>query len=162
MPARAVTRESLGAWLIKGSGASPSTGDLVRSGFTTVTTRCVRASYRTDLLEAGQPVLFWISGDQAEHPAGIYAQGWITGPAGPYHPAVPDVPPADVARRPAALVVPLRLEPVHPPVLRSELRSHPDLATIEVLRMPAGSNPSFLTRRQLDAVREQWPEVTVG
>ena len=159
MAARAVTRESLGAWLIKGSGTSPSTAALLSSGFTTVTTRCVRASYRTDLLEAGQPVLFWISGDEPGRPAGIYAQGRISGPAVPDPAAPPDT---GTVRRPAPLVVPLRLEPLDPPVLRSELLSHPDLAMLEVLRMPAGSNPSFLTRAQLDAVREQWPEVTVG
>jgi hypothetical protein len=152
--ARAVSRESLGAWLIKGSGRSPSTHDLVRTGFTTVATRCLRASYRTDLVEAGQPVLFWISGDVAEHPAGIYAQGWTTGPA------VPD--PAHHGSGAPALVVPVRLEPVDPPVLRSELRHHPELSAIEVLRMPAGSNPSYLTREQLDTLRREWGAVTVG
>ena len=158
-PARAVTRESLGAWLIKGSGSSASTHDLLRTGFAGVVTRCVRGSYRTELVEAGQPVLFWISGDVAAHPAGIYAQGWTTGPAVPDPASEPE---PDAVRRSPALVLPLRLQPVDPPVLRTELRSHPDLRALEVLRMPAGSNPSFLTRGQLAAVREQWPEVTVG
>lgn len=151
--ARAVTRESLGAWLVKASGGSAATHQHVRTGFASLTTRCLRPSYRTDLVEAGQPVLFWVSGDDAEHPAGIYGQGWTTGPA------VPDDPDED---RATTLVVPLRLELLEVPVLRVELRLHPELAGLEVLRMPAGSNPSFVTRAQLDALRRQWPEVTVG
>ena len=152
MTGRAITRESLGAWLIKGTGSSPSTHELLRTGFTSAATRCVRPSYRAELIRQDDPVLFWISGDHPGHPAGIYAQGSMTGPA------VAD--PASEGG--GSLVVPLRLRPVDPPVLRTELRAHPDLATIEVLRMPAGSNPSFLTRAQLDALREQWPEVTIG
>ena len=146
MTPRAVTRETLGAWLIKGAGGSPSTVELVRTGFSSAATRCVRPSYRTDLVESGQPVLFWISGDHPDHPAGIYAQGRVTGQAVPGD---------------GSLVVPLRLERVDPPVLRSELRLHPQLSGLEVLRMPAGSNPSYLTRAQLDALREEWPQVTV-
>ncbi len=156
--ARAVTHETLGAWLIKGGGGSPSTHELVRTGFTGVATRCLRASYRTDLVEAGQPVLFWVSGDHAEHPAGIYAQGWTTGPA------VLDPASAGpgAGRTTASLVVPVRLDPVDPPVLRPELRAHPELAAMEVLRMPAGSNPSYVTRAQLEALRHEWPEITIG
>ena len=57
------------------------------------------------------------------------------------------------------LAVPLRLEPVDPPVLRNDLLDHPVLGGAEVLRMPAGSNPSYLTREQLDALRAGWPQV---
>ena len=150
--ARAVTRESLGAWLIKASGGSPATHDHVRTGFVSLTTRCLRPSYRTELVEAGQPVLLWVSGDHAEHPAGIYGQGWTTGTS------VPD----GGGDAPAStLVLPLRLSLLETPVLRTELRLHPELSGLEVLRMPAGSNPSFVTRDQLDALRRQWPEVTV-
>jgi hypothetical protein len=153
--ARAVTRESLGAWLIKATGGSPATRDHLRTGFTSLTTRCVRASYRTDLVEAGQPVLFWVSGDDTEHPAGIYGQGRTTGPA------VPELGGAEDGRV-RTLVVPLRLEPLEVPVLRAELRLHPGLSDLEVLRMPAGSNPSYVTRTQLGALRGHWPQVTVG
>jgi hypothetical protein len=147
---RAVTRDSLGAWLIKASGRSPATREHLRSRFAELTTRCVRPSYRTELLEPGQRVLLWVSGDDPDHPPGLYAHGWTTGRA------VPDV------ASPGALVVPVRLEPLASPVLRSELRLHPELSAIEVLRMPAGSNPSYLTRDELDALRGQWPEVCEG
>ncbi|PKH40698.1 hypothetical protein [Nocardioides alpinus] len=51
------------------------------------------------------------------------------------------------------------LTPVHHPLLRSELVGHPGLATMEVLRVPAGSNPSFVSRMQLQVLVELCPEL---
>jgi phage terminase large subunit-like protein len=133
------SQESLGAWLVKASGGDPSTKSHVAHGFADVVTRCVRRSYRTDLIEEGQRVLLWVSGSERDLPAGIYAHGHTTGPA-------------------AAGVMPVTLTPVRGPVLRSELVSHPDLAALEVIRMPAGSNPSYVTPAQLSALQELCPE----
>jgi hypothetical protein len=41
------------------------------------------------------------------------------------------------------------LVPLEEPLLRAELLGRPDLSSLEVLRMPAGSNPSFVTPAQL-------------
>lgn len=130
----AITRESLGAWLIKTAPAS------VPERFTDVTTRCVRRSYRTELVEAGQPVLLWVSGRDPARPAGLYAQGLTTG---------------RVVLDEAQLVMPLSLEPLEHPVLRTELLTHPVLSALEVLRMPAGSNPSYLSVEQLAELEGQ-------
>lgn len=130
VPARALSTHTLGAWLLKASGAAPSTREHVRAGFAHAQTWCVRATYRTDLVEAGQPVLLWVSGSEPGLPAGIHAHGRTTGPA-------------------RDGVVPLVLYPLEDPLLRSELVGHPDLAGLEVLRMPAGSNPSYVTPEQL-------------
>lgn len=147
-PRPAVTPETLGAWLLKGSPGVSAVHELVESGFRTVSHRCVRASYRTRLVAPGQPVLFWVSGGDAATPAGLYAQGRVTGVPTPSDDPRPDLPVA--------------LEPLDPPVLRAELRAHPTLCGIEVLRMAAGSNPSFLTRSEVRELRAQWPQVTVG
>jgi hypothetical protein len=128
--ARVLTRETLGAWLVKASGATPSTGEHVRAGFADVASWCARPTYRTELVSAGQPVLLWVSGTESEHPAGIYARGRTTGPA-------------------SEGVMPMTLLPLEEPLLRAELVGHPDLSSLEVLRMPAGSNPSFVTPPQL-------------
>ena len=102
---RALSTDSLGAWLVKASGAAPSTREHVRAGFAGVETWCVRPTYRTDLVAAGQPVLLWVSGSEPGLPAGIHAHGRTTGPArdgvmpmrpGPARPAAP----ALGARRP--------------------------------------------------------------
>lgn len=78
-PARAVGVDDLGAWLFKARGAEPSTWAHVRSGFVEVGTWCVRPSYRTDLVQAGHPVLLWVSGNRQDLPAGIHAAGVATG-----------------------------------------------------------------------------------
>ncbi|WP_210651224.1 hypothetical protein [Nocardioides sp. SYSU D00065] len=139
-PARALTLDDLGAWLVKARGSEASTSAHVSAGFAEVGSWCVRPSYRTALVRAGQPVLLWVSGTEREMPAGLYARGVTTGPA-------------------ASDVVPMALEPLEHPVLRSELVAHPGLAAMEVLRMPAGSNPSYVTRAQLRLLGELSPEL---
>jgi hypothetical protein len=97
-------------------------------------TRCIRPSYRLDLMAAGQPCLLWLSG---RHRPGVHALGELTGP--PEH---------DVG----GPVVPVRFTRLAEPVERAELLADPGARDAEVLRMPAGSNPSWLTRRQFEAV----------
>lgn len=140
MPARALSSDTLGAWLVKATGAAPSTRAHVRAGFAGVDTWCARPTYRTDLVAAGQPVLLWVSGSEADQPAGLYAHGRTTGPAGDG-------------------VMPMVLAPLDDPLLRSELVGHPDLAAMEVLRMPAGSNPSYVTPEQLAVLAGMRPEL---
>lgn len=137
--ARAVAPETLGAWLLKASGGSSETLAHHRRGFVDVGERCVRPSYRTDLVTAGQAVLLWVSGRQPGLPAGIHAHGRTTGP-------VRDG------------LMPVELAALADPLLRSELVGHPGLADLEVLRMPAGSNPSYVTPaqlREMAAMREE-------
>ena len=142
-----LTPATLGAWLVKVDPRSSDVASMAGDDFASVVTRCVRPTYRTELVEAGQPVLLWISGRDPAHPAGLHAQGRTTGPVdqlGPDH------------------VLPVSLSALEHPVPRDELRAHPLLVRLEVLTMPAGSNPSYVTREQLDALREGWPQVTVA
>ncbi|MCW2735424.1 hypothetical protein [Nocardioides sp.] len=140
VPHRALTSETLGAWLVKATGSVPATTAHVRAGFAGVATWCVRPTYRTELVAAGQPVLLWVSGTEREHPAGIYAAGRTTG-------------------RADGDLIPIALSPLAHPLLRSELTGHPGLTTLEVLRMPAGSNPSFVTHAELRVLVELCPEL---
>ena len=144
MTDRAITEDSLGAWLVKASPTSLPIEELVRTGFDDITSRCVRATYRTDLVREGQPVLLWVSGNDPRHPAGIYASGHTTGPVD------------DAAPTPE---MPVRLQAVRPAVHRKEILDHPTLSGIEVIRMPAGSNPSYLDAEQYDALRHAFPQV---
>ena len=141
LPARALTPETLGAWLLKATGATASTREHVQSGFAHAETWCVQPTYRTALVEPGQPVLLWVSGRDTAHPAGIYARGRTTGVA-------------------ADGMVPIALSPLTAPLRRSELVVHPELASMEVLRVPAGSNPSYVTPAQLRVLVEMCPELT--
>ncbi len=141
-PARALTAATLGAWLVKAAGAAPSTRTHARAGYATVATWCVRPSYRTELVAPGQVVLLWVSGAEVDLPAGIHAHGRTTG-------------------RAEDGLMPVVLAPLTDPLSRSELLAHPGLAGLEVLRMPAGSNPSFVTPAQLDALVEMRPELAL-
>jgi len=141
---RAITEHSLGAWLVKARPASLPIEELVRTGFADITSRCVRATYRTDLICEGQPVLLWLSGNDPRHPAGFYASGHTTGPVDAAAPT-PEMP--------------VRLHAVRPAVHRKEILDHPTLSRIEVIRMPAGSNPSYLDSEQYAALRHAFPQV---
>jgi hypothetical protein len=114
-------------------------------------TRCVRRSYRLGLVTPGQPVVLWVSGRAAP---GVHAVGTVTGPA--QEPL--DVGPGD-DDRPA---LPVRLTRLDDPVDRADLLHDPRFRDAEVLRMPAGSNPSWLTAAQLATVLERAGRTVLG
>jgi hypothetical protein len=134
-----LTSDDVACWVFK---TSRPPGDLVsgwRSKGPRELTRCVRPSYRLGLMEAGQPCLLWLSG--RDRP-GVHALGVLAGRPGP----TDDGP-----------VVPVRLVLLAEPVHRAELLADPVASDAEVLRMPAGSNPSWLSRPQFDAVLARVP-----
>jgi hypothetical protein len=96
--------------------------------------RCVRRSYRLALITPGQPCLLWVSGRQQP---GVHALGEVTTPA---------------VEGPAGPVVGVRWTRLAEPVPRAELLADPAARDAEVLRMPAGSNPSWLSAPQYAAV----------
>jgi hypothetical protein len=137
-----VTIDDLGAWLIKGNADSVDlAGRFERDPH--VGGWCVQPGYRARLMAAGQPVVFWASGSRGRLPYGVWGRGVVTGPAGPR--------PSD-----GKWEVPLDLTVGEPSTWlpRSELRADPRLAAAEVFRQPQGSNPSFLTKTEHQALME--------
>ena len=103
--------------------------------------RCLRPSYRLGLMAPGQRCLLWLSGS---HQPGVHAVGTLVGrprPASGDGRGAPEV----------AVSLLLLAEPLP----RAELASAPAFAGAEVLRMPAGSNPSYLTPAQLRVVLDR-------
>jgi hypothetical protein len=129
-----LTGDDVACWLLK--SARPP--DLVAPGWAAGEPRrlrrCLRRSYRLELMVPGQRCLLWLSGRVRP---GVHALGTVVEPPDPAAPA-PEV------------EVLLHLLPE--PVDRAELRDDPAFATAEVLRMPAGSNPSYLRPAELAAV----------
>ena len=123
--------------MIKSSRAPESVAPGWLPGTVRELDRCVRRSYRLDLMAVGQPCLLWLSG--RDHP-GIHALGEVSG---------------RVEDRPEGPVVPVRLTLLAEPVPRSELMADPRMRTAEVLRMPAGSNPSWLSAEEFAAVLDR-------
>jgi len=124
-------------WVIKTTRPPAGLVPGWRPGTTQELTRCLRPSYRLELMAAGQPCLLWVSG--RDRP-GVHAVGTLAGP-----------PDRDDS-------VPVHLTLLADPVDRAELLADPVCRGAEVLRMPAGSNPSWLSRPQFDAVLDRLSE----
>jgi hypothetical protein len=120
-----LTADDVACWVLKSTGPVPLGGELAR---------CVRPSYRLGLMAPGRPCLLWVSG--RDHP-GVHALGVLTGA---------------VRAADGGPVVPVRFTPLAEPVPRAELLADPVFGAAEVIRMPAGSNPSWLTADQYAAV----------
>jgi hypothetical protein len=139
-PVARLTTEDVACWVLK-TARPPH--DLVpgwRPGAARELTRCVHPSYRLGLMEAGRPCLLWLSGHDRP---GVHALGTVTGA------------PEPGTDGPA---VPLRVTLLNQPVTRAELLADDRARDAEVLRMPAGSNPSWLSRAQFAAVLDRVDE----
>jgi hypothetical protein len=126
--------EDVACWVIKSSRAPGSVAPGWLPGTVRELDRCVRRSYRLDLMRPGQPCLLWVSGRQQP---GVHALGELSGPAAPGD---------------GGPVVAVRFTRLAEPVDRAELLADPAVRDAEVLRMPAGSNPSWLSHAQYAAV----------
>jgi hypothetical protein len=141
-----LTRLGLGdvaCWVLKSTRPPELIEPGWRVGTATELTRCVRRSYRLDLMRPGQPCLLWVSGRTAP---GVHALGEIAGEA---------------EERDGGPVVDVRLTRLPSPVPRADLLADPAARDAEVLRMPAGSNPSWLSAGQYAAVLAHLPGGTV-
>ncbi len=80
--AQAISRENLGAWLLK---CNPELWDLrgfIRSGEGRITSWAVQRNYRSDLMARADRVLFWVSGSGSSGLArGIWGAGHVVAPA---------------------------------------------------------------------------------
>jgi hypothetical protein len=129
-------RADIACWLLKSTRLPAE----VATGRETALDRCLRPSYRLDLLRPGDRCVLWRSG--AVDP-GVCAVGTIAGEVG--------VGESGVGEFGVGPVVAVRLRLV-PTVRRADLLADPAFSDAEVLRMPAGSNPSWLSSRQFTAV----------
>ena len=134
--AERLTVGDVGCWVLKSRTAPQDIASDWLPGTVQRLSRCLRRSYRLELMQPGQPCLLWLSGSVDP---GVHAVGTLTDA-----PDVEDatgVHTAGVLPEPAVSVALLRLVR---PVPRRDLLSDHVLAGAEVLRMPAGSNPSYL------------------
>jgi hypothetical protein len=130
-----LTADDVACWVLK------TAGDVVLGELT----RCVRPSYRLGLMAPGQPCLLWRSGRESP---GVHALGVLTGAVREDGDGAP--------------VVPVRLTPLDEPVPRAELVADPVFREAEVIRMPAGSNPSWLTAAQYAVVLARTDPARLG
>lgn len=129
-PPRAVTPETLGAWVIK---CNPRMTPLepMLAAHEAKPTWCVADNYRTQLMLPGQRVLFWVSA----HPRrGIWGAGLVTG---------------DVVVLDDGLHVPVCIPLFDEPVTAAQLSEVPGLRSMETFRSPQQANPSWVSVAEL-------------
>ena len=137
-----LTASDVAAWLVKTSRPPALIEPGWSPGEERTLQRCVRATYRLGLMAPEQVCLLWLSGQTCP---GVHAVGTlVAGPGGEG--------PVDTVDAPGGPFATVRLRLLHDPVPRSELMTLPAFAASEVARMPAGSNPSYLTTPQLAEV----------
>ena len=131
-----LTAPDVACWVVKSNRLPAALVPDWSPGDTAGLSRCVRPSYRLTLMRPGQPCLLWVSG--RDRP-GVHALGELTG---------------DVAEDGGSPAVPVAFTLLEEPVPRAALLADPATRDAEVLRMPAGSNPSWLSAAQYAAVLE--------
>jgi hypothetical protein len=105
----------------------------------------VADNYRSRLMRSGQRAVLWVSGDGRTLARGIWGLGWVTGTVDSAGRVRPEVP----------LHLPLASQVVSPDEIRAA-----GAADLEVLVQPHASNPSWISRSQLErlsAVLGEWP-----
>lgn len=138
-----LSERDVACWLLKSTGWP---AELPRHPDAPVRVRrCLRPTYRLDLLRPGQPCVLWVSG---RVDPGVAAVGWLTSPA-------------DGDGPDAGVHVELTVLPVVVP--RRDLVADARFRTAEVVRMAAGSNPSYLDAAQFSAVLDHLgPDAPTG
>lgn len=135
--ARAITDQTLGAWVIKCNPHKTDLAPMVEAG-RTQEHWCVADNYRSRLMAPGQPVLFWVS---AHARRGVWGAGKLTGTPvpGPQWKISTDIALFDE------------------PILASSIQSIAALSTLEVFRSPQQSNPSWLDASAWASIRPMLP-----
>jgi hypothetical protein len=128
-----VTLETLGAWVIK---CNPTKTDVepMRAAGEAKPSWCVADNYRSQLIQPGQKVLFWVS----SHPRrGFWGAGRVVG---------------DVTLDDGRLHVPVHIPLFDEPLTAAELRAVAGLQSMEVFRSPQQANPSWVSTAELPLI----------
>ncbi|CAN5509548.1 hypothetical protein BH11ACT7_BH11ACT7_38850 [soil metagenome] len=126
---RRVTRESLGAWVIKCNPAKTNVEPMLAAGWAR-SQWCVADNYRSAMMAPDQRVLFWVTSHRQR---GIWGAGRIT---------------AAPVLSGGSLEVGTAIRLFDEPVTVAALRGVPGLETLEVFRSPQQSNPSWVSARE--------------
>ncbi len=159
---RAVTRENLGAWVVKCDPDAWDIDGFVDDGNRVIESWRVVSNYRSRMMRAGDKVLLWQTGPDAAL-RGFRGAGRITGVVERF----PDVSrfaddsywlDMSMLSR-SELVAPMNLEVWDDLISESlMLEKHPELAEIEIIKMRQSSNPSWVSRERLTVLRD-WLDV---
>ena len=152
--AQAIDRDNLGAWLLKANPALWDISGFLQAGENRIRSWAVQPGYRSRLMTPGDRVLFWISGDgRTGFARGIWGDGEVVAPAEDWVDAERGFWRDDTARAAVRARIQVSITFLEEPVTAEELRGR-GLTDLEVLRMPQGANPSWVSRAQLAILDE--------
>lgn len=155
--AQAVTREVLGAWLLKGNPAVWDVRRFRADGHDTVTSWSVRPGYRSALMRHGDRVLLWMSGPGTGGLVrGVWGLGHVVAEAEPWTDEERGWWLDQTARQSVQMRVEVHVPLLDDPLPAAEIRAA-GVSDLEVQRMPQGSNPSWVSRDQLAALEPLLP-----
>jgi hypothetical protein len=170
MAARAITGDNLGAWLIKcDPEAKFDLPGAIANGMQGISSWSVVPGYRSDMMAPNDKIILWVSGNGRRMARGIWGIGRVTGEV---EPSDDDKYFSDVnywldqdARNVVELFVPVDI-PLFDQQVDAQDLVGAGIADLEVQRMAQGSNPSWVSREQLERLEQllpPWPhEVAVG
>lgn len=154
-----VTRENLGAWMVK---CNPKVWDLagyLDDGGRTIDDWSVQENYRSELMAPGDLVFFWVTGPaDAQLTPGVWGVGHVVAPSD-WFVGVADADPTDdgywldhEARLQASYFARLEVPLLDAPVPRTQIAADPDLARLEVISSPQMGNPQYVSTQEADAL----------
>lgn len=158
--AELVSRDNLGAWVLK---CNPAVWDLERFlevGGDNITDWSVQENYRSDLMRKGDPVVFWVAGKREGDPVfrGLWGVGRLAGE--------PQMNPAGEQDPDDSLWLDLEKEATHDygvladlplleePIPADVLENDPVLRDCEIFRAQQVGNPSFLTKQEYESLQQ--------
>ncbi len=154
---RPITQQNLGAWLLRCNPKNePELPLLIAGGGYRIERWCVADNYRSRMMAAGDPVVFWLSGDGRLLARGIWGVGRVLGVGG-FRPAAGDRRSgrniAGPGERPRVSVdIPLLTGAVSDQQLRAS-----GIDDLEVQIQPQGSNPSWISAAQIARLADAAP-----
>jgi hypothetical protein len=157
--ARRVTQDNCGAWLLRCNPANdPDLPQLIAGGGHRIGRWCVADNYRSRMMNHGDVVIFWVSGNGRRLARGIWGIGQVLGVYGFDQPADDGAVAGELGspdRRPRVRVdIPLLTEPVSDEALRGC-----GINDLEVQVQPQGSNPSWVSTDQLARMMAMVPSL---
>jgi hypothetical protein len=167
---RAITKDNLGAWLIKcDPEAKFDLPGAIADGMQNITSWSVVSGYRADMMAPNDKTILWVSGNGRRMARGIWGIGRVKGEVEPND---DDEYFSDVnywldqdARNAVELFVPVHI-PLFDQAVDARDLVGAGVTDLEVQRMPQGSNPSWVSRDQLERLEHSlpaWPsEVAAG
>lgn len=151
-------REDIGAWVLK---CNPKVWDVVQfmdGGGEWLDIWSVGRTYRNELIRPGDKVLLWVGGSRPnEIEPGFWGAGIITGSV---YPTVETEDGLWLDRAVSGRVehaVQVSIDLWDSPISRERVRLDPRVDAIEVLRAQQGSNPSYLSPSEFEAIESLMP-----